>query len=312
MGKLAFLFPGQGSQAVGMGQGLKALGGEISALFDEADEALGGGLTSLMFDGPEDQLTLTRNTQPALVLTAMAAYRLVQQETDAKPDFVAGHSLGEYAAVCAAGGFSFADAVKLTRLRGDAMQQAVPAGVGAMAAMLNMEQAVVEAVCQDAEKESGKVCVPANYNNPAQIVISGHKEGVEKAVELAKERGAKRCVMLPVSAPFHCPLMQPAADAMADALGKTEFADLSIPLVANVNAAITTDATTVRNQLVEQVTGSVRWEASIRTMLEQGVDRFVEIGTGKVLTGMMRRIDKSAKAVNVAGPEDLDNLKALL
>ncbi|ABK44383.1 [Acyl-carrier-protein] S-malonyltransferase [Magnetococcus marinus MC-1] len=312
MGKVAFLFPGQGSQAVGMGQALHGADASCAALFEEANTVLGEDLRGLMFDGPEADLTLTRNTQPALVVTAMAAYTLLRQQSDLQADFVAGHSLGEYAAICAAGGLSFADAIRLTRLRGDAMQKAVPVGVGAMAAMLNMEAALVEEVCQAASQALGQVCVPANYNTPAQIVISGDKAAVEHAVALAKERGAKRCVMLSVSAPFHCPLMQPAADAMAQALAQTPMQDLSIPLVANVNAGITTDAETVRQQLVAQVCGSVRWEASIRAMIAQGVDRFVEIGTGKVLTGMLKRIDGSVRGVAVNGPEDMAALAELL
>ncbi|OSM05248.1 putative [acyl-carrier-protein] S-malonyltransferase [Magnetofaba australis IT-1] len=294
-----------------MGQALSAEGGAIGAYFEQADAALGESLSGLMFNGPEDQLTLTRNTQPALVTTAMAAYQMVTERTAIRPDFVAGHSLGEYAAICAAGGLAFADAVRLTRLRGDAMQSAVPVGQGAMAAMLNMAEADVEAVCAEAAEATGGVCVPANYNTAVQIVISGAKAAVEKAVELAKERGAKRCLLLPVSAPFHCPLMQPAAEAMQAALADAQINDLSVPLIANVSAAPTQDAETVRRQLVEQVTGSVRWEASMQRLLDEGVDTFLELGTGKALCGMLKRIDKSARAIPVNGPEDLAALADL-
>ncbi|MBF0620910.1 MAG: ACP S-malonyltransferase [Magnetococcales bacterium] len=309
MGKTAFLFPGQGAQAVGMGKALADLGGTVGDLFNEADDVLGYKLSDLMFNGPEADLTLTENTQPALVTVAMAAYQHLISETDLRPDYVAGHSLGEYAAICAAGGFSFADAVRLVNLRGKAMQAAVPVGVGSMAAMLNMAVDKVESVCQQASEETGKICVPANYNTAAQIVISGHKDAVEKAVALAKEQGAKRCVILAVSAPFHCPLMQPAAEKMAEALAATEITDLTTPLIANVTADSVTEGSQIRDLLVKQVTGAVRWEASIKQLQALGVDTFVEVGSGKVLTGMMRRIDRKANALFVNTPDDVQKLK---
>ncbi|MBF0285123.1 MAG: ACP S-malonyltransferase [Magnetococcales bacterium] len=311
MGKTAFLFPGQGSQAVGMGKALREAGGAAAATLTEADEALGFSLTGLMFDGPAETLTLTENTQPALVTTGVAAFRLVCERTGARPDYVAGHSLGEYAALCAAGALSFADAVRLVRLRGEAMRHATPPGVGGMAAMLNMTREDVEAVCRDAAAATGEVCVPANFNGPGQIVISGHKGAVERAMALAKERGARRCLALPVAAPFHSPLMAPAAQRMAEALAGVAFQELSVPLVANVTAAETSSGEVCKRLLVEQVTGSVRWEESMRRLLELGVDAFVEVGTGKVLSGLIKRIDDSVRVFTLNGPEDLAALDAL-
>lgn len=312
MGKIAFLFPGQGAQRVGMGQELADHDAALRGVFDEADQALGFSLSQTMFEGPEDQLTLTENTQPALLTTAMAAYRMVEMALDRRPDYVAGHSLGEYAAICAAGGLSFSDAVRLVRRRGQAMQAAVPVGVGAMAAMLNMSQEAVEAACRAGVESAGGVCAPANFNTSAQIVISGHKAAVEAAITYAKAQGARRCVPLPVSAPFHCPLMEPAAQAMAEALAETPPKDLTIPLVANVTATETTQGAEVRDLLVRQVTGAVLWEASIQRLMALGVTLFVEVGTGSALTGMMRRIDRKAAAIAVNGPGDLEALKARL
>lgn len=310
MGKIAFVFPGQGAQAVGMGQQLAQTAPELAAFFEEADRVLGFSLSQLMFSGPEEQLVLTEHTQPALVTTAMAAHHLVITRTGVRPDYVAGHSLGEYAAICAAGGFSFADAVRLVRLRGAAMQAAVPVGVGGMAAMIGMENDAVEALCQQAAQERNEICVAANFNAPGQVVISGHKGAVERTVALARAQG-KKGMLLPVSAPFHCPLMQPAADKMAAALAETTLADTNVPVVANVTAAPVTLGADIRDLLVRQVTGAVRWEASIRHLRELGVDTFIEMGTGKVLSGIIKRIDKEARVLTVNGAEDLAALSSL-
>ncbi|MEO5353944.1 MAG: ACP S-malonyltransferase [Magnetococcus sp. XQGC-1] len=310
--KIAFLFPGQGAQSVGMGQSLASADARVADLFAMADRVVGFPLSTLMFQGPEASLTLTENTQPALVTTALAAWQLLSCRTGIRPDYCAGHSLGEYAAIAAAGGFSAEEAIRLVRLRGQAMQQAVPPGEGGMAVLLNVPAELVADLCAEAATLTGKVCVPANFNTAQQIVISGHKQAVEQAVALAKERGAKRCMLLAVSAPFHCPLMQPAAEVMAAALQQTPIQDLAVPLIANVTAQEVTEGAAIRKLLVQQVTGSVQWEASMHRLLALGVDTFIELGTGKVLTGMIKRIDETVRAVAVNGPEDIEKVTALI
>lgn len=312
MGKIAFLFPGQGAQSVGMGKNLAECNPEIADLFKQADDVLDIPLSQIMFEGPNDQLTLTENTQPALVVTALAAHRLLTLKTGIQADYVAGHSLGEYAAISVAGGFSFQTAIELVRLRGQAMQKSVPPGEGSMAAMLNMKPELVEMVCEEASKSTGEICVPANYNTSAQIVISGHKKAVDQAISLAKVQGAKRCIPLQVSAPFHCPLMQPAADTMQSALNAIKINDLTIPLIANVTADKVTNGDTVSKLLVQQVTGAVRWQASIEKLIQLGVDTFIELGSGNVLTGMMKRIDKKVRALTFNGPDDLEKITTTL
>ena len=292
----AFLFPGQGSQAVGMGKDLFEQFPVARQTFDEADEALGKKLSQLCFEGPEDQLRLTENTQPAILTVSVAAWRVLE-EKGIKPGFVAGHSLGEYSAHVAAGTISFAEAVRTVRNRGKYMQEAVPVGTGAMAAILGMSLDAVGAVCGDASQ--GEVCEPANINSPDQIVISGHAAAVERAVKLAQERGAKRAILLPVSAPFHCSLMKPAQERLAVDLQKLEFAAPKIPVVCNVYAKPVEDAESAREALVRQVTGSVKWSDSMQLLIARGVQTFIEVGPGKVLCGLMRQIDRSKKCLNV-------------
>lgn len=301
----AFVFPGQGAQTIGMGRDLAEAFPAAKAVFDEVDEALGEKLSTLIWEGEQDTLTLTQNAQPALMATSIAAMRALEAEgvTVEAAAFVAGHSLGEYSALCAAGSISLADTARLLRTRGLAMQQAVPVGVGAMAALLGLDFDTARDVALAAAE--GEVCQAANDNDPAQVVVSGHKEAVERAVELAKERGAKRAVMLPVSAPFHCELMGPAADAMAEALDDVNINDPRVPLIANVRAAAVTDATTIRSLLVEQVTGSVRWRESVIYMAAKGVTEIWEIGAGKALSGMVRRIDKEIACRTVGTSDDV-------
>jgi [acyl-carrier-protein] S-malonyltransferase len=301
-GLLAFLFPGQGSQAVGMGKELVEKHPIARQTFEEADEALGYKLSQLCFEGPEDQLRLTEVTQPAILTVSVAAWRILD-EKGLKPAFVAGHSLGEYSAHVAAGTLSFADAVRTVRNRGKYMQEAVPVGVGTMAAILGMEFEKVAAVCRDASQ--GEVCELANINSPEQIVISGHTAAVERATKLADERGAKRAKLLPVSAPFHCSLMKPAQDRLATDLRSLTFSRPAAGVVCNVDATLLDDADRSRDALIRQVTGSVKWEQSMRVLIAQGVQIFVEAGPGKVLCGLMRQIDRTQKCLNVADEASL-------
>ncbi|MGB3146562.1 MAG: ACP S-malonyltransferase [Paracoccaceae bacterium] len=305
----AMVFPGQGAQVIGMGRALAEAYPAAQAVFDEVDAALGEKLSDLIWHGEAEALTLTANAQPALMATSIAALRALEAEgipvTSAA--YVAGHSLGEYSALCAAGALSLADTARLLRLRGRAMQEAVPVGVGAMAALLGLDFEAASAVA--AEAAQGEVCQAANDNDPAQVVVSGHKAAVERALEIAKAKGAKRAILLPVSAPFHCALMEPAARAMAEALAEVEVRALAVPLVANVRAVAVDDPEVIRNLLVEQVTGSVRWRESVEWMAAQGVTEFCEIGAGKALSGMIRRIAKEAECRAVGTPEDVVALK---
>ncbi len=306
---IAFTFPGQGSQSVGMGKALADAFPEAKAVFEEVDEALGQKLSEIMWNGPEDALTLTANAQPALMSVSLATMRVLEArglDLKASVSFVAGHSLGEYSALAAAGSLDVATAARLLRVRGDAMQNAVPVGKGAMAALLGLDFDAVAEIA--AEAAQGEVCQAANDNAPGQVVVSGHLAAVERAVEIAKAKGARRAVMLPVSAPFHCSLMAPAAEAMAEALANADIRTPAVPLVANVLAAPITDPAEIRDRLVEQVTGTVRWRESITWLAENGVDTFVEAGTGKVLTGMVKRIHKEAAGLAVNTPEDIDAL----
>jgi len=294
--QIAFLFPGQGSQSVGMGKDLAEKFPIAKQTFEEADDALGAAISQICFEGPEDQLRLTENTQPAILTASVAAWRVLDQQ-GIKPSLAAGHSLGEYSAHVAAGTISFADAVRAVRNRGRYMQEAVPVGTGSMAAILGMAPENVAGVCADAAQ--GEVCEPANINSPEQIVISGHAAAVERAVKLADERGAKRAKVLPVSAPFHCSLMKPAQERLAVDLQALNFSAPRFPIVCNVDAAAVTAADAARDTLVRQVTGSVRWVDSMQWLIAQGVQTFIEIGPGKVLCGLMRQIDRSKKCANV-------------
>ncbi|TQM92475.1 ACP S-malonyltransferase [Roseinatronobacter monicus] len=301
----AFVFPGQGAQTIGMGRALAQTYPAAKAVFDEVDDALGEKLSDLIWNGEISDLTLTANAQPALMATSLAAMRALEAEgvvlTDAA--FVAGHSLGEYSALAAAGSLGIADAARLLRIRGRAMQEAVPVGKGAMAAILGLDFDAVSDVA--AEAAQGGVCQAANDNDPAQVVVSGDKAAVERAVEIAKVRGAKRAILLPVSAPFHCALMQPAADRMAAALAEVTLNAPRVPLVANVRAEAVSDPEAIRALLVEQVTGSVRWRESVIWMAEQGVTEFWEIGAGKALSGMIKRSAKGSETCNFGTPEDV-------
>jgi [acyl-carrier-protein] S-malonyltransferase len=301
----AFLFPGQGSQAVGMGAALAGASRAAQDVFDEVDEALGQNLFRLMRDGPEEQLKLTENAQPAIMANAVAVFRTLGIPLPDVANFVAGHSLGEYSALCAAGSFDLATTAKLLKLRGQAMQQAVPVGVGAMAALLGADLALAQRIAEAAAE--GEVCAVANDNDPSQVVISGHTGAIDRAIEVAKEMGAKRAIALPVSAPFHCTLMQPAAEAMRDALGYVVFEEPAVPVYANVTAEAETDPDTIRNQLVDQVTGMVRWRESVANMFEGGVHEFIELG-GKVLGPMVKRIAPDANVTSAVAMEDIEAL----
>jgi [acyl-carrier-protein] S-malonyltransferase len=301
----AFLFPGQGSQAVGMGAALAEASRPARDVFDEVNEALGQNLFRLMKDGPDEQLKLTENAQPAIMAHSLAVFRTMGVRLPDVANFVAGHSLGEYSALCSAGSFDLATTAKLLKLRGQAMQQAVPVGEGAMAALLGADLALAQKIAEAAA--GSEVCTVANDNDPSQVVISGHKGAIDRAIEIAREMGAKRAIPLPVSAPFHCPLMQPAAEAMRDALAYVVVETPAVPLYANVTAAQTSDPDTIRNQLVEQVTGMVRWRESVANMFDGGVHEFVEVG-GKVLGAMVKRIAPDAKVTSVVSIEDIEAL----
>ena len=301
----AFVFPGQGAQTIGMGKALAEAYPSSKSVFDEVDDALGEKLSDLIWDGDIGELTLTKNAQPALMATSLAAMRALEAEGVSIEDanFVAGHSLGEYSALAAAGALSVADTAKLLRTRGAAMQEAVPVGIGAMAALLGLDFETAQEVADEAAQ--GEVCQAANDNDPSQVVVSGHKAAVERAVEIAKEKGARRAMLLPVSAPFRCTLMSPAAEVMAQALADVDIERPSVPVVANVLAKPIGDPTTIRSLLVDQVTGSVRWRESVLWMAENGVTETFEIGAGKALTGMIRRIYKDMTTAAVGTPDDV-------
>ncbi|MCG0314159.1 MAG: ACP S-malonyltransferase [Calditerricola sp.] len=310
MGKVAWVFPGQGSQVVGMGKAIAEADADARAVFDSADEALGFALSRLCFEGPEEELRLTVNTQPA-ILTTSAALLAVWRKAAPQPDFVAGHSLGEYTALVAAEALSFVDAVRIVRQRGAFMEEAVPAGQGGMAAVLGMERDALQAIV-DAVSAEGDVVELANLNCPGQIVISGTIAGVKKAAERARQAGARRVLELAVSGPFHSSLMRPAAERLAEVLADVPLADARVPVVANVTAGPVTQAEEIRRLLVEQVAAPVLWEDSVRAMLDAGVDTFVEIGPGSVLTGLIKKIDRRARCFNVHDPASLDKALAEL
>ena len=313
----AFVFPGQASQAVGMGAELAGAFAAARELFEEVDDALGQRLSKLMFEGPEDELTLTENAQPAIVAVSLAVVRVLEREggirLPEKGGFVAGHSMGEYSALGATGTFSVADAVRLVKRRGQAMQLAVPVGEGAMAALIGLDLDAAREVAEAAAEGPGdEVCAPANDNAPGQVVLSGHRAAVERAVEIAAERGARRAIMLPVSAPFHCSLMAPAAAVMAEALAEVEMQPPSLTLIANVTAGPVVDPDSIRGFLVEQVTAMVRWRESVLRMKEEGVETLIELGTGKILSGLIRRIDRDLRVANAGTPEEIEALVKIL
>jgi len=305
----AFIFPGQGSQSVGMGAALAGASVHARAVFEEVDEALSQNLSRLMAEGPAENLTLTENAQPAIMANAIATLRASCIDLADKTDFVAGHSLGEYSALCAAGGLDLATTARLLKLRGQAMQAAVPVGQGAMAALLGADLAIAQSIADEAAQ--GEICAIANDNDPSQIVISGHRGAIERAIEIAKEKGAKRAILLPVSAPFHCPLMKPAAEAMQQALASAKMEPPKVSLYANVTAAPVDSPDTIRELLVEQVTGMVRWRESVANMAAAGVTHFVEFG-GKVLGPMVKRIVPDAETTSVITMDDIDALVGAL
>ena len=300
---IAFVFPGQGSQKVGMGRALGEAFPESRAVFETADAAAGFALAQMCFEGPEDALTLTTNTQPAILAASVAAFRALHAR-GARADWVAGHSLGEWSALVAAGAIDLGEAVKAVRKRGQFMQEAVPVGEGAMAAILMLDLPAIEAACQEAAQ--GQVVVPANINSPGQVVIAGHTAAVERAMELCKAKGAKRALRLPVSAPFHCPLMMPAQERLAGLLEHIAFRDPSVPLVNNADAQPVRSAASCRDGLVRQVSAPVRWEESVQELVRQGVDTFVEVGPGQVLSGLVKKIEKGARVLNVEDPASLE------
>jgi len=307
--KTAFIFPGQGSQKVGMGKALADRFPRARTVFEEADQVLGARLSSACFEGPEEELMLTANTQPAILATSIAVCA-VAESAGLKADFVAGHSLGEYSALVAAGSLAFGQAVELVRQRGRFMQEAVPQGVGAMAAIMGCDSDIVEAACKEASERG--VCSTANLNSANQTVIAGHRSAVEYAVELLKKRGARKAIMLAVSAPFHCELMKPAAERLEPLLQRAVFNDPAVPLVSGIDAEVITSAAQARSCLVQQVTLPVRWKDSVLRLIQEGVTRFVEMGPGKVLSGLVRQIDRNCEILNIDGPETLEQALAVL
>jgi [acyl-carrier-protein] S-malonyltransferase len=310
MSKTAYIFPGQGSQAVGMGKDLFDNFTAAREVFEQADDALGFSLSEMCFSGNEEDLQLTANTQPAILTASVAAFRAIESEGFAKPDFVAGHSLGEYSALVATGVLDFADAVRTVRKRGTYMQEAVPVGVGAMAAILGADLDTVENACEDAAE--GQVCSPANINSPTQVVIAGDTDAVDRACELLKERGAKRAIKLNVSAPFHCALMMPAQERLAADLKDLNYGSFALPIVHNIDAAENVDGKRVGEMLTQQVSSPVKWLQSVENMAGQGVTTFVEVGPGKVLSGLVKQINRDVRCLNVADMESLRNTKDTL
>jgi [acyl-carrier-protein] S-malonyltransferase len=310
MSKTAYIFPGQGSQSVGMGRDFHDNFAAAREVFEQADEALGFSLSEMCFSGNDEDLQLTANTQPAILATSVGAYRAMMSEGFARPDFVAGHSLGEYSALVAAGVLEFADAVRTVRKRGQYMQEAVPVGAGAMAAILGTDLATIESACEEAAQ--GQICSPANINSPSQVVIAGDSDAIDRACELLKERGAKRAIRLNVSAPFHCALMTPAQERLAVDLGELEYSDFRFPIVHNVDAAVNADASKVADALTGQVSSPVKWLQSVETLAAEGVETVIEVGAGKVLSGLVRQIDREIRCFSVEDQESLRITKTTL